>query len=175
MDTVSHEETSWRDDRAGATVRGDNPMVMCELDSGWAVIGDTQFLPGYSLLISRHQDAAKLSDLPRDQRVKFLADLDLLATAVEQACARHDPSFRRVNIEILGNSDDYVHGHVFPRYEWEGPRALEPVWGYDDDHWSDELHAYKPGHEPLRAAIADALTELVNAERSNSPSANPLG
>jgi diadenosine tetraphosphate (Ap4A) HIT family hydrolase len=162
-------EASERDDPVGACARGDNPLVMCELESGWAAMGDTQFLPGYSVLISRYDDVERLSDLSREQRMQFLADLDLLAAAVEMACEQLDPSFRRVNIEILGNSDNYVHANVFPRYEWEGPRALEPVWGYRDDHWFDELHAFKPGHEPLRAAITEALTELVNAERSASP------
>src|SRR6478672_7869682 len=65
---------SWRDDRVGASARGENPMVMLELSSGWAVIGDTQFLPGYSLLISKHRDAAMLSQLTREQRLQFLAD-----------------------------------------------------------------------------------------------------
>jgi diadenosine tetraphosphate (Ap4A) HIT family hydrolase len=137
-------------------------MVMGELASGWAVIGDSQFLPGYSLLVSRHREAQKLSDLTREQRIQFLSDLDLLATAVERACEQKDPSLRRVNIEILGNNDHYVHAHVFPRYEWEGPRATDPVWLYGEDHWAHDLHAYKPGHEPLRAAIAETLAQLTD-------------
>jgi hypothetical protein len=41
----------WRDDRIGAAHRGENPMVMARMRSGFAVIGDTQHLPGYSLLL----------------------------------------------------------------------------------------------------------------------------
>ena len=151
----------WRADRVAACANGTNPMVMVELTSGWAVIGDTQFVPGYSLLISRHTDAAMLSQLPREERLQFLADLDLLALAVERACIAKDPAFRRVNIEILGNTDAYVHAHVFPRYEWEGPNAALPVWSYRDNRWVDDLHAYKPGHEPLRAAITSELRVLA--------------
>ncbi|WP_200932269.1 hypothetical protein [Yonghaparkia sp. Root332] len=165
---------SWRDDRVGASARGENPMVMLELSSGWAVIGDTQFLPGYSLLISKHRDAAMLSQLTREQRLQFLADLDLLAIAVERACIEKDPAFRRVNIEILGNTDAYVHAHVFPRYEWEGPKAERPVWEYRDTHWTDELHEYKPGHQPLRDAITAQLRELSGVrEEPEGPLAQP--
>ena len=165
---------SWRDDRVGACARGENPMVMLELSSGWAVIGDTQFLPGYSLLISKHRDAAMLSQLTREQRLQFLADLDLLALAVERACVEKDPAFRRVNIEILGNTDAYVHAHVFPRYEWEGPKAERPVWDYRETHWTDELHAYKPGHQPLRDAITAQLRELSGIrEEPEGPLAQP--
>jgi len=165
---------SWRDDRVGASARGENPMVMLELSSGWAVIGDTQFLPGYSLLISKHRDAAMLSQLTREQRLQFLADLDLLAIAVERACIEKDPAFRRVNIEILGNTDAYVHAHVFPRYEWEGPKAERPVWDYRETHWTDELHEYKPGHQPLRDAITAQLRALSGIkEEPEGPLAQP--
>lgn len=36
-----------RDDRIGSALRGENPTVLKRLPSGFAVIGDTQFLPGY--------------------------------------------------------------------------------------------------------------------------------
>lgn len=37
----------WKDDRIGAAQRGENPTVLLRLSVGFAVIGDTQFLPGY--------------------------------------------------------------------------------------------------------------------------------
>lgn len=172
---VDDSSVSWRDDRVGSSARGENPMVMLELASGWAVIGDTQFLPGYSLLISRHREAAMLSELTREQRLQFLADLDLLATAVERACIEKDASFRRVNIEILGNTDEYVHAHVFPRYEWEGPKSQRPVWDYRETHWTDELHEYKPGHEPLRTAITAELRTLADVEEPSEPEPTTAG
>ena len=75
-------------------------MVMSPMPSGYAVFGDVQFLPGYCVLLSRDPTARALADLPRRARVQFLADADLLATAVEQACREADPAFRRVNLEI---------------------------------------------------------------------------
>jgi hypothetical protein len=40
-----------RTDRIGAALRGENPTVLRRLRAGFAVIGDVQFLPGYSVLL----------------------------------------------------------------------------------------------------------------------------
>ncbi len=62
-------------------------------------------------------------------RVGCLADVDLLASAVENLCQRHDASFHRVNVEILGSADAFLHAHIRTRYEGE-PAALlkKPGW-----------------------------------------------
>jgi hypothetical protein len=39
-------------DRVELARRGANDAVICRLRSGWAVIGDVQFLPGYCLLLA---------------------------------------------------------------------------------------------------------------------------
>lgn len=102
----------WRKDRVGAALRGDNPAVMRKLDAGFAAIGDVQFLPGYSVLLVDDPGVQRLSDMPRGKRLAFLADMDRLGEAVERACRRLDPAFRRVNLEILGNSDGFLHARV---------------------------------------------------------------
>jgi diadenosine tetraphosphate (Ap4A) HIT family hydrolase len=48
--------------------------------------------------------------------------MDRLGEAVEVARAAADPAFRRINLEILGNTDAFLHAHVWPRYNWEPPR-----------------------------------------------------
>lgn len=155
----------WREDRIGSAARGENPTVLAETSAGYAVIGDVQFLPGYSVLLSRNPSATALAELPRAERVQYLADVDLLATAVERACRAHDAGFRRMNIEILGNTDAFVHAHVWPRYDWEPPALLgKPVWLYDPSHWSDPAHALDARHDALRAAIAAELASLLAAE-----------
>ncbi|MFE6735254.1 HIT family protein [Microbacterium sp. NPDC057650] len=155
----------WREDRIGSAARGENPTVLGETTAGYAVMGDVQFLPGYSVLLSRNPSATALAELPRAERVQYLADVDLLATAVERACRAHDPAFRRMNIEILGNTDAFVHAHIWPRYEWEPADIIhKPVWLYDSSHWSDPAHALDARHDALRAAIAAELAELLAAE-----------
>jgi len=148
----------WRLDRVGSAVRGENPSVLARLDSGFAVIGDTQFLPGYSLLLSTTPGAERITDLPRSERLAFLADVDLLAVAVHRACEQSDPEFRRVNIEILGNTDAYLHAHIWPRYTWEAPEYIgNPVWLYPRECWSDPQYAVGSDHDSLRQLIVREL------------------
>lgn len=151
----------WRADRIGAALAGENPTVIRRLTAGFAVIGDVQFLPGYSVLLADDPGVRRLSELPRAKRLSFLADMDLLGEAVERACRRLDPAFRRVNLEILGNTDPFLHAHVWPRFDWE-PAGLvgHPVWLYPRDRWSDERHSLGPRHDLLRAAIGDELDRL---------------
>lgn len=156
---------NWRDDRIGNALRGTNPTVLRRLDAGFAAIGDVQFLPGYSVLLVDEPQVQRLSDLSRSKRMAFLADMDRLGEAVERACHRLDPEFRRVNLEILGNTDTYLHAHVWPRFEWEQPdRIGRPVWLYPPENWHDPATALGPKHDPLREAISlelDALTRKV--------------
>ena len=39
-------------ERVEAARAGTNPTVICRMPSGWAVLGDAQFLRGYSLLLA---------------------------------------------------------------------------------------------------------------------------
>jgi diadenosine tetraphosphate (Ap4A) HIT family hydrolase len=99
------------------------------------------------------------------ERVRFLADADLLATAVERACRDADPRFRRTNIEVLGNTDAFVHAHIWPRYEWEDADLVgRPVWLYDRASWQDPATALSDRHDELRASIARHLNDLVAAD-----------
>ncbi|HZF87779.1 diadenosine tetraphosphate hydrolase [Streptomyces sp.] len=150
-----------RTDRIGTALRGENPTVLRRLESGFAVIGDVQFLPGYSVLLADDPGVQRLSDLPRTKRLAFLSDMDQLGEAVERACGRLDPAFRRVNLEILGNTDPFLHAHVWPRYEWEPAElAGEPVWLYPRSRWGDEQFALGPQHDVLRDAIGSELDAL---------------
>ncbi|QHA02656.1 diadenosine tetraphosphate hydrolase [Streptomyces broussonetiae] len=156
--------SDWRTDRIGTAVRGENPTVLRRLASGFAVIGDVQFLPGYSVLLVDDPGVQRLSDLPKAERLAFLADMDLLGEAVERACRRLDPALRRVNLEILGNTDPFLHAHVWPRYEWEPAELVgKPVWLYPPERWRDEGSALGPRHDVLRAAIGDELDRLRSA------------
>jgi diadenosine tetraphosphate (Ap4A) HIT family hydrolase len=152
----------WRFDRVGAARRGENPMVLARMRSGWAVMGDTQFLPGYCLLLSDVDGANHLTDLPAPQRDEFLSDMGRLGEAVLVACTGLDPSVRRINYEILGNTDRYLHAHVWPRYGWEDPELLSgPVWMYPEDRWTSPRDAYAEEHEALRQAISEQLARLI--------------
>ena len=152
----------WKKDRVGAALRGENPTVLARLDEGFAVIGDVQFLAGYCVLVSDTPGVDRLTDLPRERRLQFLDDLERLGEAVQIVCERRDPQFRRINLEILGNTDAFLHGHVWPRYEWEGEVAPRPVWMHPTERWSDPdpQTVLGPQHDGIRAELTAELARL---------------
>lgn len=150
--------TDWKRDRIGSALRGENPTVLARLPASFAVIGDVQWLPGYCVLLGDDPAVTRLTDLPRPRRLEFLGSMDRLGEAVERACGAADPAFRRINLEILGNTDDFLHAHIWPRYDWEPPeRAGYPVWLYPGEQWSDPATMLGPQHDGLRSAIQEQL------------------
>lgn len=152
--------SDWKTDRVRSAEAGTNPMVITKLESGYAVMGDTQFLPGYCVLLASPQ-VEHLSDLDLERRLAFLRDMSLLGEAVELACA--GDGLRRVNYEILGNTDAFLHAHVFPRYDWEpAERVTMPVFLYPKENWTAVEHQYDDSrHGNLRAAIKEDLERLA--------------
>jgi diadenosine tetraphosphate (Ap4A) HIT family hydrolase len=149
----------WRADRIGAAERGENPTVITRMRSGFAVLGDTQFLPGYCVLLAVPQ-ATHLTDLPLPRRREFLVDMSLLGEAIERV---YQP--RRINYEILGNTDAYVHAHVWARYDWEPKEYIGgPVWRYPRATRVAAEHAFSPERcDVFRQQLADALAILMKS------------
>ena len=149
----------WQQDRVGSAEAGANPMVIAQMESGYAVMGDTQFLPGYCVLLAAPR-VGQLSDLALPRRVIFLRDMALLGEAIERACA--DQGLRRVNYEILGNTDAFLHAHLFPRYAWEpADRIGMPVFLYPRENWTLSEHQYDDArHGALRLLITEELEAL---------------
>ncbi|KAF0844848.1 HIT family hydrolase [Nocardia caishijiensis] len=158
--TADGEPIEYAEDPIGAARQGVNPTVLARMASGWAVMGGTQHLPGYCVLL-HDGDADQLTELPRADRVVFMRDLVLLGEAVERACRAADPGFFRINYEVLGNFWPHLHGHVHARYQWE-PDALRvgPIARYGSEREAPE-HRLGPRHDPLRAAIATALQDIL--------------
>jgi diadenosine tetraphosphate (Ap4A) HIT family hydrolase len=144
-----------------AALRGENSKVMARMRSGFAVIGDTQHLPGYSLLLTDDLEVDHPTDLPWSERRDFFFDLSLLGEAVFAVTREHGA--RRINYEVLGNSWPHLHGHVHVRYEWEpSDKVGGPVWRYPKDVRNAPEHAYDDArHGELRAAITAELTALM--------------
>lgn len=149
----------FRRDRVGSALAGTNPTVLRRLDAGFAVIGDVQHLPGYCLLVTDDPHADQLTDLPVDRQVAFLAGMALLGRAVAAVCARRDSAFRRINLEIQGNTDAFLHAHVTPRYEWEPSDLVR--WPAALHHWENRIdvarHALGPQHDDLREELVEEL------------------
>lgn len=120
MKTMLHE-------RVEAARAGTNPTVICRMPSGWAVLGDSQFLRGYSLLLP-DPVVHDLNSLDAADRARYLLDMTVIGDALLEVTGAY-----RVNYEILGNTAPALHAHIIPRYLTEPEeRRKTPVWLYDD-------------------------------------------
>ncbi len=119
MTTLIHQ-------RVAACRNGHYPKAICRTRSGWAVLGDVQFLRGYCLLLP-DPVVPHLNALDNKTRKTFLHEMSVLGDAV-----LHLTGALRINYEILGNVEPALHAHVFPRYADEPEDLrLKPVWFYD--------------------------------------------
>jgi diadenosine tetraphosphate (Ap4A) HIT family hydrolase len=134
--------------------------------AGFAVIGDVQHLPGYCVLITDTPGVDQLTDLSWQEQILFLEDMAILGRAVAAVCKRRDPQFRRVNLEIQGNTDAFLHAHVTPRYEWEPSDIIG--WPPCLHYWTNRVDvadsALGPQHDDLRQ---DLQTEVEQQLRAN--------
>ena len=67
--------------RVQAAREGKNPTVICKMSSNWAVLGDLQFVPGYSLLLP-DPVVDDLNELKTQERSQFLQDMALIGDAL---------------------------------------------------------------------------------------------
>jgi diadenosine tetraphosphate (Ap4A) HIT family hydrolase len=99
---------------------GTNQYFVAELPSGYVVLGDFQFYPGYTVFLSKVH-VTELHNLGKTERLQFLQDMAVAAEAVYKA-------FKplKLNYELLGNLDSHMHWHIFPRYA-NDPDPKNPV------------------------------------------------
>jgi diadenosine tetraphosphate (Ap4A) HIT family hydrolase len=141
-DTLIHRQVQ-------AARAGTNPAVVAKMRSGWAVMGERQFLPGYCLLLP-DPVVPTLNALPVQARATFLEDMTRLGDAILQVTGAV-----RINYEILGNLEPALHAHLFPRYDTE-PADLRtrPAWFYD---WSAAPEFVRGEHERFILSVARIL------------------
>ena len=136
-------------ERVAQARAGTNATVVCRAPSGWVVIGDVQFLQGYCLLLA-DPVAPSLSDLAEEAHAQFLRDMARIGDAILEVTGA-----RRINDEILGNSEPELHAHIFPRYDDEPEeRRRMPVWFYD---WQAAPKYAEEVHGVLRDALRRAI------------------
>jgi diadenosine tetraphosphate (Ap4A) HIT family hydrolase len=147
-------------ERLAALVSGENPAMIARMHSGFAVLGDYQYLKGYSLLLAYPQ-VAQLNDLNHARRLHFLDDMAHLGDAVKQATG-----CRLINYAIYGNQDSFLHAHVWPRYSHEPkeyvklpPFSIPEAVRHTPEH---KFHVRR--HGDLLRQIAERLTHVEHRE-----------
>lgn len=140
------------DVRVRAARVGSNHAVIGRMRSGWAVVGDVQFLRGYCLLLA-DPVVPDINTLNAEDRASFLADMVRIGDAVLSVTG-----CSRINYEILGNSEPELHAHIFPRYASEPDvRRRAPVWGYFTDGIAGAHPFELTKHGDLLAALRAQL------------------
>jgi diadenosine tetraphosphate (Ap4A) HIT family hydrolase len=143
------------EERVEATRNGHNPTVVCKVPSGWVVMCDMQYLPGYCILLA-DPVVESLNTLDPALRGQYLGDMALVGDALMEVTGAF-----RINYAIMGNTDPYLHAHIVPRYlsEPDENRRVTP-WSYSRDVIDANLFdpaAHRPLMEALRAAIGKRL------------------
>ncbi len=101
-----------------------NSYFVKELETGFIVLGDYQFYKGYTLFLCKHHKT-ELHELDPGFRQDFLKEMSIVAEAVFKA-------FKpvKLNYELLGNTDEHMHWHLFPRHI-NDPDPKRTVWATD--------------------------------------------
>ncbi len=136
-------------ERVAQARAGTNPFVIAKMRSGWAVIGDVQFLPGYCVLLA-DPVVSSINDLGARERGQFLEDMVKIGDAILKVTDSY-----RINYEILGNSEPELHAHILPRYKTEPEdKRRMPAWFYD---WANAVRFSNQEHGQLLQAIRAQL------------------
>ena len=133
---------------------GVNPYVIARLETGWAVIGDVQPLPGYCLMLA-DPVVGSVNDLSEEERARHAVDVFRVGDALLEATDAY-----RINYETLGNSEPALHTHITPRYRWEPDdlRRKPAMQSYD---WS----AARRFDRALDGELIDRLRAILTRGR----------
>lgn len=139
-------------DRIDAIRKGTNRLLVTELSTGYVVLGDFQFWKGYTLFLHK-QHVCELHELDSQARMQFLEEMSAVAGAVYRA---FHP--RKLNYELLGNSEPHLHWHLFPRYDDE-PMPQQPVWLVDKSiRYAESARPTDSHVNEMKAKILDELS-----------------
>jgi len=134
---------------------GTEPTLICRMPSGWAVLCNMQYLPGYCVLLP-DPVVPSLNTLTREQRAVYLCDMSALGDALLEATDAF-----RINYAIMGNSDPALHAHIVPRYMSEPEQIRKHLpWSYPQEFMNDRLFDYDRDLE-LIVKLADAIRKKL--------------
>tara|TARA_R110000868_G_scaffold241497_3_gene496422 strand:- start:60288 stop:60755 length:468 start_codon:yes stop_codon:yes gene_type:complete len=136
---------------------GNDPELICEMPSGYAILGKYQPEPitGCCMLLPKVVVPSP-NDLSHTDRAQFFSDLTLLGDAIMLATGSN-----RINYLVLCNQVPELHGHCIPRFDNEDPelRKQGPFEAYD--FGSARVADANGQDQALHAKLLAELTALI--------------
>lgn len=86
------------------------PELLWETPHSIAIVGEHQFFEGYGMVISKAH-VREMHGLPLEIAIPVFQDVMTLGGRIEKA---YHPW--KINYASLGNKEEHLHWHVFPRY-----------------------------------------------------------
>lgn len=100
-----------------------NPNFVAELKTGYVILLGNIRYPGYTIFSCKIH-ATELHELPEAFKTRYLKEMTCVAKWVWDL---YKP--RKLNYELLGNSENHLHWHIIPRYEDETKKLSKyPIW-----------------------------------------------
>lgn len=143
-----------------------NPYFVCELETGYVVMGDHQRFRGYTLFLCKvHEE--ELYHLEKNFKLKYLEEMTLVAEAVANV---YHP--QKMNYEVLGNGDSHLHFHLFPRRAGDlgsyGNQGKGPVWWLPrEEMWNDQDKLSKDELNAQTKLLKEEILRLKERKQKN--------
>lgn len=133
--------------------QGKNKYFVKEMKSGYVVLCDFQYFYGYTVFLSKIH-AKELHELEKTEKELFLKEMAIVAEAVIKTFKP-----KKLNYELLGNSDSHLHWHLIPRYG-DDPKTETSIWAIDCGIRCNEKT--RPSDLKLKKIKNELLNELNN-------------
>lgn len=155
------ESAEWTAARLAAALSGPSPGLLRRMSAGFAIIGAVEDAPGCCVLVAASPFVERLTDLPRERRLQFLADMDRLGEAVQNVCARRDTAFQAVDLSVRAGGGA-LHADVRPTYAWQ--TTTSPTAGQRADP-----------RQGIHGQLVAELARISAAERADYPDQHVYG
>jgi diadenosine tetraphosphate (Ap4A) HIT family hydrolase len=154
-----HPSNTAISDRLALIKDGNDPCLLAQLPSGYAVLNTNQPAPivGCCMLIP-DPIVSSLNELEHTDGAQFFSDLVLIGDAILDATGAE-----RINYLVLCNQAPELHGHCIPRFSDEDPtlRLKGPFEAYDfpNSRATNTQGEDAQLFELLRSSLASRLIE----------------
>lgn len=113
-------------ERIQQCLSGRSTDLIYETDDAIVVPGEHQFFKGYCVVILK-QHAREMHNLEPAMAARYFSDVMKVGQSIQSYF-----NCLKINYASLGNIEEHIHWHVFPRYSSEVDPQAHP-WKYADE------------------------------------------